>query len=217
MSKLNIKKGSVFNMLTVIEETDMIELPSGQKNRAFLCKCKCGNKKVVRLSHLCRGRIKSCGCLRGVKHEKKDVKLYNSYRAMKNRCSKNYSEKHLYYDRGISVCEEWKKDFSLFRSWAKENGFKEGLTIDRIDNDKGYFPENCRWVTQLVNCNNRRNTVMVCHNGENVSLSLLLHELNRHEDYELIYSRIKRGWSFDKAFNKPRRKGNYNRKNTGKS
>lgn len=74
--------------------------------------------------------------------------LYRRWQAMKKRC-KMYSS---YKDRGIKVCDDWNNDFLVFKSWAESNGANESLELDRIDNDKGYFPENCRWVTHRENC-----------------------------------------------------------------
>lgn len=92
---------------------------------------------------------------------------------MKHRCSGHSDEQNLrqYYERGIKVCPEWEKDYSAFRDWALKNGYKEGLTIDRIDVNGGYTPENCRWATSKEQANNKRDVRMITFNGETHSIS----------------------------------------------
>ena len=192
-----------YSMLTVIKEVDKFILPSGQPNRAYLCKCDCGKEKVIRKLHLVRGRTKSCGCFPRTRNGKSNHPIYVVYNSMRTRTKPNYFEKHLYYDKGIKMCEEWANDFFNFFKWAEENGYKKGLVIDRIDGNKNYSPDNCRFVTQLVNSNNRDCTFYVNYKGEKVSLRMLLRELNRNEDAYTIYTRIKRGMSLEMALEKP--------------
>lgn len=103
-------------------------------------------------------RDKSCGCTRE-KHGMKNSSLYTVWESMKTRC---YNPKHKYYKnygaRGIGVCEQWKNSFTAFMNWSNENGFQENLELDRIENNKGYSPDNCRYVTHEVNCRNQRTT-----------------------------------------------------------
>lgn len=103
---------------------------------------------------------KSCGCSHGLlRHgEKKNhTKLYYVWKEMRWRCHHSQNKSYKYYGgRGVHVCDEWRYDYSNFRRWALINGYKEGLTIDRIDNYSGYHPNNCRWVTQSVNNKNKR-------------------------------------------------------------
>lgn len=212
-NKLSIPPGRRYGKLTVIQETERFVQPSGQKNRAFLCRCDCGNETAVRLAHLVRGRIRSCGCLVGDKHGMSFTKLYNIYRGIKNRCySKNYAEPQYYQDKGITMCDEWRQSFNEFKAWAYDNGFREGLQIDRIDNSKGYFPRNCRFVTPLQQSNNRSVTIMVSYRGREISLSNLIHQLGKQEHYRAILDRIKRGWAAERAVGTPIRKGNYRRR-----
>lgn len=128
---------------------------------------------------------------------------------MRNRCSsKKYIDAHRYIQRGITVCPEWNK-FDAFESWAMSNGFNPGLTIDRIDNNKGYSPDNCRFVDQRTNCNNREVTLMVDYHGSKVSLKMLMHEKQKDSHYWTIYQRIKRGWDHTEAIDTPIRIGAY--------
>lgn len=208
MNKLDIKKGDKFNKLTVVKEVDRVYLPSGQVNRVFRCICDCGKTKDIRLVHLKRGRISSCGCIKNTMNGKSTTNIGVLYRAMKYRCSKNYFEKHLYYEKGVRVCDEWSKSFEVFESWCKKNGYKKGLQIDRINNDKGYFPDNCRFVTPKVNTNNRSNTFYVEYKGEKKSLRILVDELNVKTKFATIRQRLSNGWSLEDAMFKPTKKLN---------
>ena len=148
------------------------------------CTCDCGNHVTVRASHLKDGGTKSCGCLNnelcshiastyrpGLKHGGKGERLYRVWKNMRNRCNNPMAKKYrIYGGRGITVCDEW-DDYAAFRSWAIENGYQEGLQIDRIDNDGKYSPDNCRWVTNKVNSNNRGNNHILTVNGISHTLS----------------------------------------------
>ncbi len=208
---IDVEIGEKYGKLTVIKEVEKFVQPSGQSQRGFLCKCECGNTKKVRLSHLRHGRVISCGCELGEMHGDTGTNLHNIWRGMINRCERDsYSESHLYKDRGITVCDEWKESYLTFKKWAKNNGYEEGLTIDREDNDRGYSPDNCRFLTQYENNLNRRNTYTVKYNGEERPLMLILDEMGKKHKYQTIRTRIERGWDVKKAIEKKIRKGNYN-------
>jgi hypothetical protein len=131
------------------------------------CKCECGNI-VVKLSTDLSRALKennniSCGCLR---HGKRNHPLYPIWDSMKRRCeNENNPEYKNYGGRGIDVCEEWKNDFMTFYNWAINSGYQKGLSIDRIENNKGYEPGNCRFVTMKIQQNNRRNNHRVIINN----------------------------------------------------
>lgn len=122
---------------------------------SWLCECKCGNKKVIKLSDLRNGRSRSCGCLRRETTSKNfkthgliHSKLFSIWSCMKTRCyDLNVSNYERYGGRGITICEEWLNDFMNFYDWAMRNGYKDNLTIDRKNNDDNYEPSNCRWAT----------------------------------------------------------------------
>ena len=142
---------------------------AGRKNGhvAWLCKCDCGREKVVCGISLTRRKnpTVSCGCWneeKKIKHGCAQKPWYDTYNAMMQRCGHREGGKehdlHRYRDRGITVCDLWQKSPSDFGDWLLAHGWREGLQIDRIDNDKGYSPDNCRVVTPKENANNRRDT-----------------------------------------------------------
>jgi hypothetical protein len=135
--------------------------------------------------------------------------LWNS---MRTRTKQNYFQSHLYFYKGIKVCDEWKNSIDKFCEWAKNNGYEKGLQLDRIDNSKGYSPDNCRFVTSKINNNNRDNTFFITYNNERISLKLFVLNNNREKDYNTIFRRIKRGWSHKDAIEIPVKKGNYGKK-----
>ena len=143
------------------------------------CLCDCGKITYVHTSNLKCKRIRSCGCLkveelvnRSTKHNQRHTKLYEVWKTIKQRClnPKNVSY-HNYGGRGITICEEWKNDFMSFYNWSMKNGYKEGLTIDRINNDGNYEPSNCRWTTRLVQNNNTRVNNYITINNETKTLT----------------------------------------------
>lgn len=127
--------------------------------RKWRCQCVCGVLKEVLDHNLHDGQSKSCGCLKmdnSTSHRLSQHPLYFTWHHMNLRCSTKCDKGHRprYYGRGIRVCTEWQDDPTMFITWAENNGWLPGLELDRRDNDLGYSPENCRWVTQQVNsCN----------------------------------------------------------------
>lgn len=165
MSKKIDLTGQVFHWLIVLRENGRDK----HNNVLWLCRCKCGNEVTVCSNSLRRGRTTSCGCYQrertveaNTTHGMHKTHLYYVWQAMLKRVGviKGADEetKRNYQDRGITVCNEW-LIFENFRDWAFSHGYKEGLQIDRRDNDKGYCPENCWWVSRRENTNNRRNTL----------------------------------------------------------
>lgn len=146
--------GKTFGKWTVLEQKENNK--SGKKQ--YLCRCECGTTKTIVGSKLVRGKTFSCRPCSKTKHGDCGTKLYMVWGTMVQRC---YNEKNSgfknYGGRGILMCDSWRNSFSEFKKWALKAGYKPGLMIDRIDNDKGYFPENCRFTTRLVQNNNRRN------------------------------------------------------------
>lgn len=210
MSKLIVSTGQVFGRLTVLKESERLRLPSGQTNRAFVCLCECGKRTTVRLVHLSRRRITSCGCIKGESHDPKYDGLYNTWRGMKSRCKAKSGPTHKNYSgKGIKVCEEWELSFHTFLDFALKSGWKHGLEIDRIDSNKGYHPSNCRFVNQLQQSNNVSTNIHIEYNGEIRPFGLVINEANKTSHMAAIRGRIKRGWTAQKAIDTPIKCGNY--------
>jgi len=157
--------------------------------------CDCGNDVVVPINSVLSGHTKSCGCLRrektgknngNFKHGQRKNDLYNRWNCMKQRCcNKNTDGYYLYGGRGIRVCDEWRNDFMAFYNWAMSNGYREDLTIDRIDDNGNYEPSNCRWATSKEQAKNKRNiySSFVVLNGENISITELGIKYGVRRDY----------------------------------
>jgi hypothetical protein len=204
-----IEIGSRYGMFTVVGESDLQRLPSGQINRIVNCKCDCGTIKNIRWLHLKRLRISSCGCVKNTMKGYSNTEYGILLRSMKTRCKENYKNKNVYFDKKISVCDEWLNDVELFVKFCKDNGYRKGLQIDRIDNSRGYSPDNCRFVDALTNNSNRDVTHKVIYKGELRPFSLVLRDKNLMTHYTTIRRRILRGWTPDRAIDTPIKKGNY--------
>ena len=146
--------------------------------KIYHCICDCGKSKIVRASDLYNNKTKSCGCLRKevvtiknsihkhIKHGNIKTSLYYIWQGIKQRCLNENCNSFKYYGgRKIVVCEEWINNFTNFQDWALQNGYKAGLTIDRIDNNGNYEPNNCQWIPLADNCIKHRKTVFITVNG----------------------------------------------------
>ena len=151
--------GQRFGRLTVLHR----DKPKN-KRTIWLCKCDCGNEVAVEAYNLKTSHTQSCGCLQkeatssaNKTHGMSDTRLYRIWVDMHNRCyQKSYHAYNHYGGRGITICDEWLHDFQTFFNWAIENGYKDNLSIDRIDNEKGYSPDYCRCVTMEDQYKNKR-------------------------------------------------------------
>lgn len=154
---------------------------SHRKNNKVMweCLCDCGNTTFVSTYYLTSGKIRSCGCLhkeqliaRSTSHNQRGTHLYSVWRSLRQRCNNPNSIQYKDYGgRGITVCDEWNAHFEPFYDWAMANGYDEGLTIDRIDNNKGYSPDNCRWANRTTQCNNTRSNHRITYKGATHTLS----------------------------------------------
>lgn len=197
MREFKDKVGQVFGRLTVIEVLE--------KGRV-LVKCECGTVKDVYYYDLAYGKTISCGCWNREKttkmnttHNQTNTRLYMTWQDMKKRCSNPKSiGYHNYGGRGIKVCEEWKNDFQSFYDWAMANGYTDELTIDRIDVNGNYEPNNCRWATIKEQGFNRRNNHLLTFNG--ITKTMMEWSMETGLNYDCIRARINDyGWSVEKA------------------
>ena len=201
MGKLISIEGMKVGKLTVIKRhsNDKCGRP------LWLCQCECGNTCIVSGQRLRNGTTKSCGCLKHISHTTthgmSKTSLYNVWHSMKARCySKNNASYKDYGGRGIEVCSEWLNSFECFMEWAINNGYKEGLSLDRKDVNSNYSPDNCRWADKYQQENNKRKTLKYTYNGETKSLAEWCRDLKIN--YNTTYQRIKvLGYSFEKAIN----------------
>lgn len=205
--------GKKFGRLTVIKRVENYISPAGHSLVQYLCKCDCGNEIVVTRCNLTRNNTLSCGCLQVEKaitvntsHNLSKKRIYYLYRSMRNRCIlKTDSNYKRYGARGIKVCQEWLDDFMNFYNWAMANNYNDTLTLDRIDVNGDYCPENCRWVTPKKQANNKRNNHKETFNGETHTISEWGDILNIKP--RILYNRLNTyKWSVEKAFTTPIRK-----------
>ncbi|SDX85350.1 hypothetical protein SAMN05660923_03051 [Tepidimicrobium xylanilyticum] len=175
MSRRLELEGQKFGRLTVLGFHDV---DPKRKESRWLCKCECGNKRIVRGWKLTSGHTKSCGCLNkeraiaaSTTHGLSSEKLYSIWKAMLARCeNKKHPAYKDYGGRGIKVCDEW-HDIRTFIKWANNNGYKEGLELDRIDNNGNYEPSNCRFTTRKKQTRNTRRNINVTIDGQTKTLS----------------------------------------------
>lgn len=213
MSRVRDLKGQIFDRLTVLEFSHLDE----KKQAYWICQCDCKDKtiKVIKGVNLTSSSTKSCGCIgkeriinmnktRNEKYFPSDDPLRNSphkkelkniWRSMKCRCnSPNDKGYKKYGARGIKICDEWLNDdfgFYNFYTWSTNNGYKEGLTIDRENNDGNYEPDNCRWVTYEVQSNNKRDNINITIGDKTQTIAEWAKEYNIN--YDTIYARYYNG------------------------
>lgn len=165
-------------------------------NSYYICKCPfCKKEKLIRFDHFKERKREDCGCFnhndaRNGKHNK----LYDIHQAIKQRCLNSKQRfYHRYGGRGIKICDEW-LDYKTFKKWALDNNYKEGMDLDRINNDGDYEPDNCRWIPHKNNCNNRNNTIKQEINGEILTITEIAEKYNLPRcTVETRYKRGKRG------------------------
>lgn len=188
--------GQRFGRLVVLQRVKK----ENNKNTFWLCKCDCGKEKTVRAECLKSKNTQSCGCKQREStliHGKSNTKLYTVWSAMIQRCYNKNSKVYKYYGgRGIVMCDEWKNSFQAFYDWAMANGYDENLpqgkcTIDRINNEGSYEPNNCRWTTQKNQSNNTRRNHFVTINGKTQTMQQWADEYNMSK--HTFYARYSKG------------------------
>lgn len=169
-SRVKNISGNVYGKLTVIEFAGI------NNHKAYwLCECECGNRKTFPYGNLKYNNTSSCGCghyEKTITHGMTNSRLYSIWRNAYSRCN-NPNAKHYerYGGRGITFHQEWKENFESFYNWAIENGYEDGLTLERINNNEGYNPNNCKWATRTEQQANRYNTKTTEINGVSRTLS----------------------------------------------
>lgn len=207
MGKFIDLTGQRFGRLIVIERAGTNT--SGAVS--WRCKCDCGSESVVVGQSLRQGFTQSCGCFnreqsgkREYKHGMVGTRLYKIWDGMVGRCHrKNHKHYPNYGGRGITVCDEWRSDFAAFMKWALSSGYQDNLTIDRRNNNKGYSPDNCGWVTFKSQQNNKRDNHLITYNGVTHTLTEWseIKGINRNT----LSARLNRlKWPVDKALSSPR-------------
>lgn len=205
-----VKNGQKFGLLTVLEPLEVVVDDGGRRRQKIRCRCDCGAIHDVDIHHLLSGMIKSCGCLRHVHRETEKshpyvgTRIYRIWGNMVNRCTNPNNPAYPNYGgRGIMVCDEW-RDFKKFLKWATESGYTETLQIDRINNDDGYYPENCRWADRTTQANNTRGNRIIEFDGNIGTVA----EIARiyHMNYKVLHNRLELGWDIDRAITQPVRK-----------
>lgn len=203
--------GKHFGKLTVINYAGKDKTNHSLWN----CRCECGKTKIIVGYSLIKGSTVSCGCYNreiirtqkaNLKHGCSNTHIYQVWKAMKQRCyNKNNKFYSRYGARGITICDEWKNNFQAFYDWSMSNGYRNGLTIDRINNNGNYEPNNCRWVTIMVQENNKSNTLFYEYRGQTYNLQELaeMSGIKRNVLYQRLHTCK---WDIEKALTKPIKK-----------
>lgn len=194
-----------FGMLTVIRYVGCDE----KYNHKWLCECECGNETIVTTGNLRKGHTTSCGCYRHkrqrdshITHGMSSKRLYQTWQNMKNRCYNPNVESYKYYgERGIKVCEEWLESFETFADWSLENGYNDTLTIDRVNVDGNYEPNNCRWIDEITQANNKRTSVLLEYSGKKQTITDWAREIGINA--KVLRRRYYLGWETERILTTP--------------
>lgn len=201
--------------------TDFVHATPPSRGWWWVCKCDCGNVKVLRPTDVKLGKIRSCGCLhdevctqKATKFENRvadNKRLYSIYNGIKKRCYRPAEPRYKDYGaRGIQMVSEWLDEqhgFDSFVKWSMDNGYTDGMTIDRIDVYGNYGPNNCRWIPLVEQALNKRETLWVDYKGERVQLLVLCERMA--VNYDMVHNRIYAlGWSVEDAIDKPSQQHN---------
>lgn len=203
------RTGERFGMLVI---TRFIRVDKNW-NYIWECKCDCGNIINVRYNNLLNGSTKSCGCLkrertieRSTKHglsgsQGNYTRLYRIWLNMRRRCNNRRDQDYPYYGgRGIKVCKEW-DNYAAFHDWAMKNGYADHLTLDRINNNGDYCPENCRWATRKEQARNTRQNHFITFNGKTMTIAEWAEYLGVSST--VLRTRLYRGWPIERALTRP--------------
>lgn len=188
--------GMRFGSLVVLGKDETYHHPKHQK---WVCRCDCGNTKSIFSHSLTSGRTKSCGCKmyegkKGINktHGMSETRIYKEWCLMKRRCKPDSPDAKNYFDRQITVCDDWNDNFLNFYEWSIRNKYTDDLTLDRIDNNKGYSPDNCRWISISEQQSNKQTTIRIFYEGKYHCLRTLCKEIGfPYKTAHKRYSRMK--------------------------
>ena len=195
--------GQQFGKLTVVRRGPDRIAKSGKSVR-WECRCECGAQALVDGRHLKNGHTRSCGCEKKIaarkvgkdnlRHNQEERRLHHIWNGLNMRCRNEKNDRFSDYGgRGITVCKEWADSFGAFRDWALANGYRGDLTIDRIDVNGNYIPENCRWATVIEQNNNKRNNHFITVFGVKKTVSEWARAVGISNG--TIYARLRKGWN----------------------
>lgn len=207
MKQVVVKPGQRYGRLTVVESVGPTKDRSGKPSHRYTCLCECGRTTIVRVGHLRSGHTLSCGCLNkdmsakaNTKHgharRGRKTRAYRAYMDMRYRCENANSKPYgIYGAKGISVCGRWRESFDNFLT---DMGIPpQGMSLDRIDNNLGYEPSNCRWASVITQNNNRSNNRLIRYGIHEFTISQWARYLHLHRN--TLSERLKRGWPIWKA------------------
>lgn len=201
--------GTRYGRWTVLYEGTPVIREGNRRIRKWVCRCDCGTEREVFEKSLKSGASESCGCYHSelmhevgkvnTTHGMTNTRLYRIYKHMRRRCSDPKDIRYERYGgRGIRVCDEW-STFEPFAEWALSNGYDDSLSIDRIDTNGDYTPDNCKWSTNSEQAVNRSTTCLIEYNGKTQSISQWADEIGM--PYKKLWKRIHSGWTPERAFN----------------
>jgi len=205
MKTTKFADGEIYGQLLVVRFSHL-----KGKAPVYECLCDCGNTCNKRIWEMRNGKVSSCGCAkRKLKTHGQTrgeySRIYRIWRGMKSRCYNENNKNYFRYGgRGVIVFDSWVNNYSEFQRWSLENGYKDNLTIDRVDNNGNYEPSNCRWTTMVVQARNRRNSMVVIYNGESVNLMEISEKVGIR--VSVIRSRLNYEWSIEKSIETPLRR-----------
>lgn len=206
---LNDIIGKKIGRLSVLSFETRKESDDKRKRIFYKCQCDCGNIKIISRDNLLHNTTKSCGCYareekikRASKHNLSGNRIYKIYCGIKKRCYNiNSSNYKIYGGKGIKMCDIWLQDFMNFHNWAINNGYKENLTIDRIDVNGNYEPNNCRWVDMVTQANNRTKNYNITYKNQTHTAS----EWAKLYGFKssTVRARLRKGYTIEEALTIP--------------
>lgn len=187
--------GTRFGRLTVLGRSEAF---NKRGVRLWRCECDCGNTKNIPRSELVNGHTSSCGCLRNTADSLSHKRPYRIWRSMMNRCYRKYNHNYCDYGgRGIVVCKEWQTFKGFWNDMS--TGYNDDLSIDRLDNNKGYYKKNCKWSTPKEQANHRRNSRLFTIDGKTLNVTQWCEKYGL--DRRLVFRRLWSGWSIKRSLN----------------